>query len=403
MKVKISPSVIFGKVKAPPSKSMAHRLLICAGLAKGKSRIDSVAYSEDILATLDCLEEMGADIVKENGYVIIEGTSPALKSSHLFSCRESGSTLRFFVPILMHSAVEQTFTGYGRLMQRPMDIYEKLAKENGMYYLADGEKISLRGVLKGGEFAVKGNISSQFISGLLFSLPLCKNDSTIRLLPPVESKSYIDMTIDAMAAFGVEAVWKDETTLFIKGNQDYVPRNISVEGDFSNAAFPDAFNYLGGSLEVSGLSETSLQGDRIYKDYFKKLEDGTPVLDVSNCPDLAPVLMTLAVLKNGATFTGTKRLSIKESDRAQTMKQELSNFGADITVNENSVIIKKALLHSSERPLYAHNDHRVAMSLAVICSVFGGIIEGAECVKKSYPDFFEVMQKVGLEVKIYDN
>jgi len=403
MKAKINPSVLCGSIEAPPSKSMAHRLLIAAGLAEGESIIKNVDFSEDILATLDCLRTMGAEIETEKNAVKIKGIKPFLFEEREFCARESGSTLRFFVPILLLSEKTQTFTGYGRLMERPLSVYSEICKERGLYFSQGNGNVKLCGKLEGGRFAVKGDISSQFVSGLLFALPMCESDSIIELLPPVESIGYINMTIDAMKKFGVSAGWQNETTIYIKGNQQYKNRNLAVEGDFSNAAFLEAFNLFGGKVKVENLNENSLQGDRVYREYFKKLKNGAPVLDVRNCPDLAPVLMTVASMKNGAVLTGTKRLKIKESDRAEAMKEELSRFGAEIIVNENEVIIKKAELHQPEETLYAHNDHRVAMSLAVIASVFTGVIDGAECVKKSYPDFFKLTEKLGLEVMLSDD
>ncbi len=403
MKAIITPSVLKGEIKAPPSKSMAHRLLICAGLAEGESKIKNVDFSEDILATIDCLRTMGADIKTENDKVTVKGASPFINEERVFSARESGSTLRFFVPILLLSEKMQTFKGYGRLMERPMSVYSEICREKGLYFSQKSGAVKVCGKLEGGKFTIKGDISSQFVSGLLFALPFCEEDSTIELIPPVESRSYIDMTIDAMKSFGVSAEWKSECVIYIKGNQQYKNRKLTVEGDFSNAAFLHSLNLFGGDVTVRGLNSASLQGDKIYGEYFKKLFEGTPTLDVRNCPDLAPILMTVASMKNGAVLTGTRRLKIKESDRAEVMKEELSKFGADITVKENEVIVEKAHLHSPKEPLYAHNDHRVAMSLSVIASLYGGEIVGAECVKKSYPDFFEQMKKLGLEVKLSDD
>lgn len=403
MKAIIKNSVLSGKTEAPSSKSMAHRLLICAGLAEGKSEIKNVDFSEDILATLDCLRTMGAEVETKENTVTINGTTPFISAQREFSARESGSTLRFFIPLLLLSEKEQTFTGYGRLMERPMSVYEEICRQKGMYFSQYDGIIKICGKLSGGRFSVKGDISSQFISGLLFALPFCEEDSVIELVPPVESRSYIYMTVDAMKSFGVNAEWKSETEIYIKGNQQYKSRSLSVEGDYSNAAFLDVLNLFSSSVEVSNLNENSLQGDKIYKEYFKRLNEEAPILDVSDCPDLAPVLMTVAAMKNGATLTGTRRLKIKESDRAEVMKEELSKFGADITVNENSVVIKKAFLYSPEEILLAHNDHRIAMSLSVIASVYAGVIDGAECVKKSYPDFFSQMKKLGLDVTLCDD
>ena len=192
----------------------------------------------------------------------------------------------------------------------------------------------------------------------------------------------------------------NEKVIYIKGSQKYIPADITVEGDYSNAAFIDAFNCTGSSITLSGLDENSLQGDRIYKKYFDEILSARAELDVSDCPDLAPVLMTLAAINNGARLTGTARLRMKESDRGEAMKAELSKFGADITVNENEIIINKTALHESKELLSGHNDHRIVMSLTVMCALFGGEIEGAQAVKKSYPDFFEQLKKVGLSFTV---
>lgn len=403
MTVKIKPSEIRGTVTAPASKSMAHRLLICAGLSEGTSHIKNVAYSEDILATLDCLETMGATVNRGKDYVIISGCSPTKSKAAEYKCRESGSTLRFFVPIAMLGEDESIFTGYGRLMQRPMTVYEKIAEEKGLYYKTENDYVKVKGKLTAGEYTVAGNISSQFISGLLFALPICEGESEIRLTGAVESRSYIDMTLDAMKMFGVSADWKNESTLYIKGGQSYKASDLTVEGDCSNAAFLDAFNCLGGNVTVNGLKADTLQGDWAYKQYFSLLKKGSPTLDIRNCPDLAPILMTLASELNGAVLKGTKRLKIKESDRGEVMKLELSRFGADIEVYDDEIIINKSELSAPEIPLDSHNDHRVVMSLAVLCSKYGGEIKGAEAVRKSYPDFFTVTEALGLEVKEYDD
>lgn len=401
MLVEIKPGAVTGRIKAPPSKSMAHRLLICAGLCEGESTIKNVAYSEDILATLDCLEALGAKVKKDGDTVIIRGTDPKSFSGGVFSCRESGSTLRFFIPLAMLAKGRSLFTGYGRLMERPMEIYERLAEEKGIYYEKADEGISLSGGLDGGEFSLRGDVSSQFVTGLLFALPLCERDSRIILTGKTESLGYIDMTVDALSRFGIDIKREKENEFYIKGSQSYKAGSFTVEGDCSNAAFLDAFGLLGNRLEVEGLSQETLQGDRIYKEYFELLKKGTPTLDVSQCPDLAPVLMTLAAALNGATLTGTRRLKIKESDRGEVMKQEISKFGAVVEADEDEIRVFKAELHSPREVLSGHNDHRVVMSLAVLCSVYGGAVEGAEAVKKSYPDFFEVMKKAGLEVTEY--
>ena len=397
MILNIKPSEISGETKAPPSKSMGHRLLICAGLAEGKSEIGNILFSEDILATLDCLETMGAKISAGDDSVNLVGTLPKTAVRSIYKCRESGSTLRFFMPLAMLSETESLFQGYGRLMERPMEIYESIALEKGIAYIKNDDGITVGGVLTSGNFKVPANVSSQFISGLLFALSLCDGDSEIELVGDIESRSYIHMTIYAMSLFAVDIQWKNETTLFIRGNQHYKSRCLSVEGDYSNAAFLDAFNFIGGDVTVSGLDENSLQGDKIYKEYFALLRQGTPTLDIKNCPDLAPILMTLAAANNGCKLINTGRLRIKESDRGVVMAKELSKFGADIDVYDNEIVVNKAELYRPKDDLYCHNDHRVVMSLAVIASKYGGRLVGAEAVKKSFPDFFSKVKALGLE------
>ncbi|MGN1418129.1 MAG: 3-phosphoshikimate 1-carboxyvinyltransferase [Acutalibacteraceae bacterium] len=404
MKAKIYKSTASGTVSAPTSKSMAHRLLICAALANGKSRISGVTFSQDIYATLDCLKKMGAVYEIKGNSVEIEGTGcPVMTKSEHFFCRESGSTLRFLIPLLLLSDKKQTLSGEGRLMQRSLEVYEEICKEQGLLFQKNNEELVICGKLTSGKYVVRGDISSQFITGLLYALSLCDGDSEIQILPPFESASYINMTMDAMEKFGVEIEVTDELTLFIKGNQKYIPQSITTEGDYSGAAFLDAFSSLGGNVQVTGLDENSLQGDKIYKKYFTLLSYGSPNLDVSDCPDLAPILMTLACALNGAKLIGTRRLKIKESDRGAVMAQELSKFGADIEVKENEIIVHKAPLHAPTELLYGHNDHRVVMSLAVLSSVYGGTIDGAQAVSKSFPDFFEKIKELGVEVENYDD
>lgn len=398
MTIEITPSQIKGEAVAPPSKSMAHRLLICAALSEGESTIGNVAYSEDILATIDCIKAMGATVTENEGTITLRGVSPFSVGESVYNCRESGSTLRFFIPIAMLSEKESLFTGYGRLPERPMEVYEKIADERDILYSKNEDGIRVGGTLSSGIYSLRGDISSQFVSGLLFALPLCEGDSEIALTGKIESRSYIDMTLSAMLTFGVKAEWKDEKTLLIKGGQKYKSLNINVEGDWSNAAFLDAFNLIGGEVAVKGLNDKSLQGDSVYKDYFSLLSEGAPTLDLSNCPDLAPVIMTLASELNGATLKGTKRLKIKESDRGAVMARELSKFGADIDIYDDEIVIHKTELRKPEEILSGHNDHRVVMSLSVLLSKYGGIIDGAQAVKKSYPDFFSVISSLGAEV-----
>lgn len=399
MKLKISPSTLSGTVKAPPSKSMAHRLLIAAGLANGTSVVDGIAPSEDVSATLDLLRALGADYGKQGDTVTITGADPRrARVDESPSCRECGSTLRFFIPICLLSDREITLTGSERLFARPLGVYEDLCREQGLTFDRKETSVTVKGPLQSGEFTLRGDVSSQFISGLLFALPLCDGDSTIRLLPPVESRSYIDMTLDALAAFGVQATWRDELTLAVKGNQTYTARHAQVEGDYSNAAFFEALRTLGMDVTVTDLPSTTRQGDRVCLAYFDALSQGAPTLSIRDCPDLGPILMAVAAAKHGCTLTDTRRLAIKESDRGAAIAEELAKFGISVTTWEDTITVSGGALHAPTAVLSGHNDHRIVMALATLCCLTGGTIEGTEAVRKSLPDYFTIMNTLGLEM-----
>ena len=400
MKVTIHPGRAAGIVAAPPSKSMAHRLLICAGLARGTSRIRGLDYNEDILATMDCLRALGASCTVEGDSVTVEGTDLLLANPRgTLCCRESGSTLRFFIPLALLCGQLVCFKGTGMLLSRPMEIYRRLCVEKGFSYEQDGHGIRVQGNLAGGLYEIPGNVSSQFITGLLFALSATGQESIIRITTELESRSYIDLTLQAMRTFGVEAAWQDSRTLVIPGGQHYCPGDVTVEGDYSGAAFYGAMNALGSEITVTGLQPDSLQGDKIYGRHLESLVSGCPEIDLSDCPDLGPVLFAVAAAKNGGRFTGTRRLKIKESDRAAAMAQELAAFGTTVIVEDNTVTVISTAFHKPDRVLRGHNDHRIVMSLAVLLMLTGGQIEGAQAVRKSFPDFFEKLKQLGVEVE----
>lgn len=403
MNVTILPGKAVGTVAAPPSKSMAHRLLICAGLAKGISRISGLDYNEDILATMDCLQALGAVCRKEGDTVTVTGTDLFTAApTQPLCCRESGSTLRFFIPLALLCGQTVRLTGTEKLLSRPLGVYEQLCAESGFQFDRTPQGLQVKGSLAGGTFRLPGNISSQFITGLLFALPLTHQGGTIEITTPLESKSYIDLTLQALQAFGVRARWQDSRTLLIPGGQQYAARDMAVEGDYSGAAFYGAMNALGSEVTVTGLLPDSLQGDKVCIRHLQSLCAGRPEIDLSDCPDLGPVLFAVAAAKNGAVFTGTRRLRIKESDRAAAMARELAAFGTQVTVEENSVTVTAADFHPPERVLCGHNDHRIVMSLAVLLMLTGGEIEGAQAVRKSFPDFFEKLKGLGIEVHTHE-
>ena len=398
MKVTIAPSRANGTVLAPPSKSMAHRMLMGAGLAEGTSVVENIDLSEDIKATLGMLKALGGQYKIEGHKVIMQGVGgKKLQTNQKLNSNESGSTLRFFIPLLLSGGEKAEFTGAKRLLERPLGIYEEICKEQGILFEKSDTGLKVEGQLKASHFKVQGNISSQFITGLLFALPLLKEDSVLEVLPPVESRAYIDMTLEALQTFGIK-VRQEGNTFYIAGNQSYQAKDVTVEGDYSNAAFLDAFNLIGGNVNVTGLREDTLQGDRIYKSYYEVLKEEYPVMDLAECPDLGPILMGMAAAGNGAQFTGTRRLRIKESDRGAVMAEELAKFGIQVDVMENEIVVHKGTLVRPNELLNSHNDHRIAMTMATLCTITGGTIDGAESVRKSFPNYYDVIEQLGLNV-----
>ena len=398
MNITIKPSVASGEINAPPSKSCAHRLLICAALANGKSVIENIGINDDINATISCLKELGAKIeINDNKAVVCGIENNSKKEVVNLFCNESGSTLRFLIPLSIIISSTATFNGSDRLLERPQSVYEELFSEMDCYLKKEGESLVSGGELKSGIYKIRGDVSSQFLTGLLFALPLLDGDSEIILTTPLQSSPYVDITIDVLSQFGVK-IEKVNNGFYIKGNQQYLPQNLSVEGDWSNSAFLEAFNLIGGNVRLKGMNEESYQGDKVYKKFFRELKDGTPTLDITDYPDLGPVLISCAVLCNGATLTGTKRLKIKESDRGVAMQTELSKFGVKIIVNEDEIIIPKTEIKAPNENLNCHNDHRIAMSLAILCSKVGGPLENAQCVNKSYPEFFDDIKTLGIQI-----
>lgn len=399
MNIRIFPSVARGTVSAPPSKSMAHRLLICAALSKGESRISGISDCEDVQATLDCLCSLGADCKMDNNKVIIQGIDFTKSPTAALPCRESGSTLRFLLPLCLLSQNEMTLTGAPSLLRRPMTVYADLCRKHGLLFEQTERGITVKGPLSKGEYTLPGDISSQFISGMLFALTQVDGESILHILPPFESRSYVLLTLQALTAFGVEIAWVNGNTLRIRGGKSMQAQALTVESDYSNAAFLSAFNLLGGEVTVTGLDPASLQGDRIYFEHFKALQNGFAIISLTDCPDLAPVLFALAAAKKGARFTGTRRLAIKESNRAEAMATELRKFGTTVEVLGNEVIITPTAFHAPTEPLSGHNDHRIVMALAVLATLTGGIITGAEAVFKSFPNFFECIAALGIQTE----
>ena len=399
MIAKFEPCKLKGIISAPPSKSMAHRYLLGAALSKEKCTLSGVDFSEDILASIDCLKALGAEITIENDKVIVNPYNFMKAKNPVLECRESGSTLRFFIPLALCLGKQVTLKGSTRLLERPLDVYEKLCLENGFKFQKDINSVTLCGKMKSGEYKIRGDISSQFITGLIFALVYLGEDSLIEIIPPFESRSYVNLTISALKSFGADVEFTGENHITIRKSKLHTYSG-KIEGDYSNAAFLDAFNYMGSSIEVKNLKKDSLQGDKVYKEYFDKISSGVPTLDISDCPDLGPVLFALAALLNGATFTGTNRLKAKESDRGMAMHEELKKLGGGLIFGDNMITVPKQELRYNGNVLDGHNDHRIVMAMSVILSKIGGEISGIEAVKKSYPGFFEDIKKLEAKVEI---
>ncbi len=402
MKVKIIPSKASGKVFAPPSKSLAHRALICGALAGG-SVVKNVSQSKDIAATLSCLESLGTNFSSNGNEIeLCKLDFSAINDNTELFCDESGSTLRFLIPLCLLTGKRVVLKGSKRLFERPLGIYEDICREQGILFEKGEDSLTVCGKLKSGNFKIRGDISSQFISGLLFALPLLDGLSIIEIIGELESASYIELTLNVLSYFGIK-ITHAGNRFIIFGNQSYQNREYFVEGDCSNAAFLDALNFVGGDVEVCGVSPETLQGDRVYADIFKGMKEGINEFDLSDCPDLAPILFAMASLVGNVRFNGTSRLRIKESDRGVAMQTELLKFGIPVEVGENHVLIGSATLVPPSEPLFGHNDHRIVMALSVLLTLTGGVIEGAEAVSKSYPDFFDVLKNLNVGIEINEN
>lgn len=399
MKVKILPSKTSGEVSAPPSKSFAHRYLIGSVLSRGKCVIKNIADSDDISATLSCIEQLGGSVTKDGNTVTVIPTNEKQIENAVFDCKESGSTLRFFIPVVLATGAKNcTFLGSERLLARGIKEYERLFENSDVKIKSDEKSIEVNGKLTTGNYEISGEVSSQYTTGMLFALSRLTGKSTLKITGNAESRAYVDMTIKVLKDFGADIAEIEKNFFEINGKGRLSPGEFTVEGDWSNAAFLIALSRLVGTISVSGLNENSVQGDRFSSVAFDALDGENAEIDLKDCPDLAPILFAYAAYKNGGRFTNTRRLRVKESDRANVMAEELKKFGANVKVYENSVEIEKTQLKPPIVPLCGHNDHRIVMALSVLAAVFGAEIDGAEAVNKSYPDFFRVIKKAGVNV-----
>lgn len=417
-KIIIKPKLLKGNIVVPSSKSLGHRGIIAAALSRGISRVDNIQLSKDIEATMELMKELGAVVNIEDQNLYIDGRKMFSYEKKLdLRCRESGSTLRFLIPLALTKDGDYIFHGEGKLISRPLEPYYEIFEEKGIKYSReeDGLPLKVSGKLTSGTYRVRGDISSQFITGLLFSLPILEGNSRIQITTKLESKGYIDLTLDILKDFGIEIENNNYKEFNIRGAQKYNSRNYYVEGDYSQGAFFLVAGALGSSIVCSGLNKDSLQGDKVILDILEAMgcnveesKEGIKVkpsktkgieIDASNCPDLVPILTVLASLSEGETkIVNAKRLRIKECDRLHAITKELNKLGANIIELEDSLIIS-GVNELKGGEVDSHNDHRVVMALAIAATRARGnvIINNPSAVEKSYPNFFKDYFKLGGE------
>lgn len=388
MNVTILPGTLKGAVTPPSSKSQTHRAVLALMLAQGEGKLSNLAVSQDIQATQDCVAALKS------------GQPAQADGLPLLDCGESGSTLRFLIPVALAVRGGGHFTGRGRLMERPQGPYIRLFEEKGISWNQEGACLTVAGQLEPGVYALPGNVSSQFITGLLYALPLLPGDSRIVLTTPLESRGYVDMTLDMLRRFDIK-VEEQEDGFLVPGNQTYQARDLTLEADWSGAAFSYAANFLGAQVDIQGLNPDSVQGDRqIGTLYWKLARPGNVDIDLSQCPDLAPPLAVMAAVRKRTTrFVNAGRLRMKESDRLETIARTLNALGAKAQVGEDTLILE-GLDHLEGGTVDGCNDHRIAMMAAVaaVACKEPVTILGAECVKKSYPRFWEDYTALGGEI-----
>ena len=411
----IKADKLVGEVSPPPSKSILHRYIIGSSLAKGISKIENISFSDDIIATIEAMKKLGANIEKKDNYLLIDGSKTFDKeylNNSEIDCNESGSTLRFLFPLSIVKENKVLFKGKGKLLKRPLSPYfENFDKYQIKYSHVNENEILLDGELKSGEYEIDGNISSQFITGLLFSLPLLNENSKIIIKGKLESSSYIDITLDCLNKFGIEIINNSYQEFIIEGNQTYKSGNYEVEADYSQVAFFLVANSIGSDIKINGLNVNSLQGDKKIIDFISEIDNWTKneklILDGSETPDIIPILSLKACIsKKEIEIINIARLRIKESDRLSATVQELSKLGFDLIEKEDSILInsRKDFNKINNSPVYlsSHSDHRIAMTIAIASTCYEGeiILDNLDCVKKSYPNFWEVFLSLG--GKIYE-
>lgn len=400
----IEPGRLSGSVTPPPSKSFLHRYILSCALATGESVIENVALSEDIRATLRCVSALGARWRLEDGVLHISGMGGDYRGAPMprFDCGGSGTTLRFMIPVASVLCGGGVFTGGGRLLRRPLRPYFDIFDSAGISYSLSEAELRVEGTLGAGEYFLPGNVSSQFFSGLMFAMALCAGHSHVASRGALESAAYAEMTCEALRLAGIDAHAED-SGFHVAGGR-FGQRRYTVEADWSQAAFWIAANAIGNDIDINGLSETSVQGDRRIMELSRLLmQDGGKEIDMSQCPDLLPPAALIAAFAPGnCRFTGCERLRYKESDRISSVCGALRTLGADITERADGLTVIGRRVLPGGATVDCRNDHRIAMmaSVAALRCREPAVISGCECVRKSYPEFYEDLSMLGGAVHV---
>ena len=391
MDVTINPAILRGFITPPPSKSQAHRAMLAMMLSGGDGELQNLSRSQDIDATQRCAAALTAKGAPCDGLPMLD-------------CGESGSTLRFLIPVALALRGGGHFTGQGRLMERPQKPYFDIFDEKGIFYALQYGVLTVRGTLTPGIYALPGDVSSQFVTGLLYALPLLAGDSEIVLTSPLESRDYVAMTLDVLSKFGVQVENENYERFRVPGNQKFRAVDMAIEADWSQAGFWYAAAFLDNAVEITGMAPASSQGDRVVAElYWKLAKPGDVDIDVSGCPDLVPPLAVMAAVRTGTTrIVNAARLRIKESDRLSAVTQVLRAMGADIAELPDGLVITGQTGLRGGVTVDSFNDHRIAMMAAIAatrCSV-PVTIQGAECVRKSYPRFWDDYKALGGQLEV---
>ncbi len=401
--IKFTPSRLEGNVNAPSSKSITHRAILCSALAKGQSIINNVNFSNDIYATIEAVKTLGAKVEINENKLIINGISEnnQLTTPEIYS-NESASTLRFIIPIAMLFCENAVFTAEKGLVKRPLDVYFEIFKKQMITYKYENDDLHISGKLKSDDFYVDGGISSQFVTGLLFATPLLNGNSTINIVGELQSKSYVDLTLDTLKSFGIEIENQNYTKFIVKGNQEYISTTYTVEGDYSQTSVFEIANYLGHNINILNTNPKSLQGDAVIIENINKFElEQDIIIDGSNCPDIVPIMALGACFrKHKTSFINIERLRIKECDRLLATYEVLTKLGASVKVTGKSLVVDGNASFNGDTVIDSYNDHRIAMLITIASTMCKNPITltNPSCINKSYPDFYEVFKFLGGEI-----